>query len=40
VQSIRVNGTPVPVTVESIKGIDYAVFPAASGSYSVTYGGA
>jgi hypothetical protein len=28
---------PVSFTTETIKGVGYAVFPAASGSYVVTY---
>ena len=35
--SLTVNGTPVAFTTQTIKGIAYAVFPAASGSYVATY---
>lgn len=35
--TISVDGTPVSFTIRTVKGIDYAVFPAISGAYSVTY---
>lgn len=35
--SLTVGGNPVTFTTEIIKGITYAVFPAASGSYVATY---
>ncbi|HEX6130351.1 MAG TPA: LamG-like jellyroll fold domain-containing protein, partial [Actinomycetota bacterium] len=31
------GGSPVPYTVETVKGIQYAVFAAAAGSYAATY---
>ena len=34
---ITKNGTPVIYTVQTIKGIEYAFFPAAIGSYIATY---
>lgn len=37
-QQITVNGTPVPFTIQTIKGVTYAVFTAANGDYDVTYG--
>lgn len=39
VQSILVNGSAVAFTIESIKGIDYAVFAATNGNVTATYGG-
>ena len=30
-------GSPVPFTVQNIKGIDYAVFPAVAGAYAATF---
>ena len=35
--SLTANGSPVTFTTQTIKGITYAVFPAASGSYVATY---
>jgi hypothetical protein len=35
--SLTVGGNPVTWSTETIKGIAYAIFPAASGSYSATY---
>ena len=35
--SLTVGGNPVTWTTETIKGIAYAIFPAASGSYTATY---
>ena len=37
--SITLSGSPVSFTVQTIKGITYAVFNAASGSYQAVYGG-
>ena len=37
VTSILKDGTAWPYTVSTIKGIEYAVFTAAAGSYAVTY---
>ncbi|HEY6865928.1 MAG TPA: DUF4082 domain-containing protein, partial [Candidatus Eisenbacteria bacterium] len=34
---ITVGGLPVTYRTETIKGIEYAIFPAASGSYAATY---
>ena len=34
------GGTAVPFTTQRIKGLDYAVFAATSGSYTATYGAA
>jgi WD40 repeat protein len=36
--SITRSGTNVPFTVQTIKGIEYAFFTAAAGSYTATYG--
>jgi len=38
VTSVTIDGTPVPFTVETIKGRAYAVFPAANGFAIVRYG--
>jgi Domain of unknown function (DUF4082)/Bacterial Ig-like domain/Bacterial Ig domain len=38
VTSITIQGSPVPFTVETIKGRSYAVFPAANGFATVRYG--
>jgi hypothetical protein len=35
--TISVGGTPVSFTNRTVKGVDYAVFPAVPGAYSVTY---
>ncbi|MGE5608606.1 MAG: DUF4082 domain-containing protein, partial [Bacillota bacterium] len=35
--SIKRDGVAVPFTTEMIKGVEYAFFPAANGSYSATY---
>jgi len=35
--SLTAGGNPVTWTTETIKGIAYAVFPAASGSYTAIY---
>jgi hypothetical protein len=35
--NLTVNGNPVTFTTQTVKGIAYAVFPAASGSYVATY---
>jgi hypothetical protein len=35
--SLTANGSPVTFTTQTIKGITYAVFPAASGAYVATY---
>jgi N,N-dimethylformamidase beta subunit-like protein/uncharacterized protein DUF4082/Big-like domain-containing protein len=37
VDSITLNGAPVPFTLQTIKGVSYAVFAAAAGAYEVTY---
>lgn len=37
IASLTVGGNPVTFTTETIKGISYAVFPAATGSYTATY---
>ena len=34
---ITLNGAPVAYTVQTIKGINYAVFTAAAGQYRATY---
>ncbi len=31
------GGTTVPVTVQTIKGVEYAFFDATAGSYTATY---
>jgi hypothetical protein len=36
--SFTMNGAAVGFTVQTIKGLRYAVFPAAGGSYQATYG--
>jgi hypothetical protein len=38
VTSVKIQGTPVPFTVETIKGRSYVVFPAANGFAEVKYG--
>ncbi len=38
--SITMSGNPVSFTTQTIKGISYAMFNAASGSYQAVYGGA
>jgi hypothetical protein len=35
--SLTVNSNPVAFTPQTVKGIAYAVFPAASGSYVATH---
>jgi len=35
--SLTLNGSAVTFTTQTIKGIAYAVFPAASGAYVATY---
>jgi hypothetical protein len=35
---IRQNGTPVPYTTQTVKGVEYAFFPASPGSYTARYG--
>ena len=37
VSSVTLNGSPVPFTIQTIKGMQYAVFDAALGSYEVAY---
>jgi hypothetical protein len=39
ISSITRNGSPVAITRELIKGVDYAFFDAAGGNYVATYGG-
>jgi hypothetical protein len=36
--SLRRGGEAVPVTHEVVKGVEYALFPALTGSYTATYG--
>jgi flagellar hook capping protein FlgD len=38
-QTLTRGGSPVSFTTETIKGVDYAVFAAAGGSYRATYSG-
>ena len=35
--SIKQNGSPIAYTTQSIKGINYAFFPATNGAYQATY---
>jgi len=35
--SITVNGNPVAFTRQTIKGIEYAIFTVAAGSYQAIY---
>jgi len=35
--SIKQNGSPITYTTQSIKGINYAFFPATNGAYQATY---
>jgi phosphodiesterase/alkaline phosphatase D-like protein len=35
--SVTRNGSPVAVTTETIKGVQYAVFPTTAGAYAVRY---
>jgi hypothetical protein len=37
ITSITRNGSPAPFAVEAIKGIEYAIFDAASGAYAAQY---
>jgi hypothetical protein len=37
-QALTSNGNPVPFTLQTIKGIQYAFFPAAGATYQATYG--
>jgi hypothetical protein len=37
--SITLNGNPVTFTAQIIKGVQYATFPAAVGTYQATYAG-
>jgi hypothetical protein len=37
VSGITMGGAPVPFTMQDIKGVSYAVFAAAAGTYEVTY---
>ncbi|MEA2223950.1 MAG: hypothetical protein QOH83_2326, partial [Solirubrobacteraceae bacterium] len=39
ISSITRNGSPVAITPERIKGVDYAFFDAAGGNYVAAYGG-
>jgi flagellar hook capping protein FlgD len=39
-QTLTRGGSPVSFTTETIKGVDYAFFAAAGGSYRATYSGA
>ena len=34
---VKRNGTPIPTTTQTIKGVEYAFFDAAAGSYEATY---
>ena len=36
--SLTMNGTPVSFSTQTIKGVQYAFFSAASGLYQATYG--
>jgi hypothetical protein len=38
--SIAKDGTPINYTVQTVKGVSYAFFAAAAGTYRATYGGA
>ena len=38
--SLTLAGNPVSYTTETIKGLQYAVFPAGTGTYTATYAGA
>ena len=35
--SVKRNGNPIPTTTQTIKGVEYAFFDAAAGSYEATY---
>jgi hypothetical protein len=37
--AVSLDGTPVPYTVATVKGIENAFFAAASGRYSAVYDG-
>ena len=39
VSGITLNGTPVAYSVETIKGIQYAIFSAILGTYQVVFTG-
>ena len=34
---LQQDGSPIPFTLETIKGVEYAIFDAQAGSYSATY---
>ena len=36
--SLTLNGNPVTYSTQTIKGLEYAVFPAAAGTYAAHYG--
>jgi hypothetical protein len=36
--SVTLNGSPVAFTKQTIKGVEYAFFPAGAGTYRATYG--
>ena len=36
--AIKLGGAPVSYTLETVKGIQYAVFTATAGNYEATYG--
>ncbi|MFA5911139.1 MAG: Calx-beta domain-containing protein [Vicinamibacterales bacterium] len=38
IQGLTLAGVSVPFTLQTIKGVSYAVFPAQSGSYQASYG--
>ncbi|MGZ4723657.1 MAG: Ig-like domain-containing protein, partial [Ilumatobacteraceae bacterium] len=37
-QTLTLGGTPASFTTQTIKGVEYAIFPAAAGTYAATYG--
>jgi hypothetical protein len=37
--TLKLNGSPVTFTLKTIKGINYAFFPASNGAYVATYSG-
>jgi hypothetical protein len=38
VTGVTNGGSPVSFSLRTVKGVEYAVFPATSGAYEITYG--
>lgn len=39
ISSLSLNGNPVTFTIQTIKGVNYAFFPATTGAYTAVYNG-